>query len=191
MEPQEFYSIPEAAKHCGVSRTTLWNWVKSGKVHSFVTPGGHHRILREDVSRLLEAGDPQPAKTTDLHSILVVDDDPFVLEMFKARLKGGRYRVETASDGFSAGLIMSRFQPDLVVLDLFMDNMDGFEVCRTIRNSAELKHARILALTGMDTPENRARILTEGADAYLAKTADFKTIKERIDSLLGLQKGSA
>lgn len=50
---QTYYSIPEAAKTCGVSRTTLWKWVKSGKINAFVTPGGHHRILQEDMHRFL------------------------------------------------------------------------------------------------------------------------------------------
>lgn len=182
---KQYYSIPEAAKTCGVGRTTLWNWVKSGKIIAFTTPGGHHRILREDMDRFLNGIDSTYSRKSACRKILVVDDDPLVLDMFQMKLNSARYQVETASDGFSAGFKMSQIIPDLVVLDLFMDNVDGFEVCRMIRQSPELKNIRILALTGMDTSENQARIIREGADDYLPKTVDFKTIMQRIDSLMG------
>ena len=118
-------------------------------------------------------------------TILVVDDDPLVLEMFQKKLTRANFQVETASDGFSAGIKISQIEPDLVLLDLFMDKMDGFEVCRMIRQNPKLNTIKILALTGMDTPENQTRIIREGADDYLPKTVDFKTVMQRIDSLLG------
>jgi excisionase family DNA binding protein len=186
-----YYSIPEAAKTCGVSRTTLWKWVKSGKINAFITPGGHHRILREEMNRFLEENGTASSGKSAFSSILVVDDDPLVLEMFQLKLKGGGYRVETASDGFTAGIKLTQLDPDLVILDIFMDNMDGFEVCRMIRQNPELNHTRILALTGLDTPENQARIIREGADDYLPKTVDFKTVAQRIDALLGKSEGMA
>lgn len=189
MKTEMYYSIPEAAKTCGVSRTTMWKWVKSGRINAFITPGGHHRILREEMDRFLEEHFSVASVRPAANSILIVDDDPLVLEMFQHRLKGGGYHVETASDGFMAGIKLTRSIPDLVVLDIFMDNMDGFEVCRTIRGNPELSHTRILAFTGMDTPENRKKIVQEGADDYLPKTVDFNTVMQHIESLLGTAGG--
>ena len=189
MKTEIYYSIPEAAKTCGVSRTTLWNWVKSGRINAFITPGGHHRILREEMDRFLEVNVSASSARPAANSILIVDDDPLVLEMFHLRLKGCGYRVETASDGFTAGIKLTRSIPDLVVLDIFMDHVDGFEVCRTIRGNPELSHTRILAFTGMDTPENRKKIVAEGADDYLPKTVDFNTVMQRIEALLGTARG--
>ncbi len=185
MNEQKYFSIPEAAKTCGVSRTTLWNWVKSGKINAFITPGGHHRILQEDMDSFLRKNSLASFDKTTRSTILVVDDDPLVLEMFQKKLTRANFQVETASDGFSAGIKISQIEPDLVLLDLFMDKMDGFEVCRMIRQNPKLNTIKILALTGMDTPENQTRIIREGADDYLPKTVDFKTVMQRIDSLLG------
>lgn len=188
MKTETYYSIPEAAKTCGVSRTTLWKWVKSGRINAFITPGGHHRILREEMARFLEENVSASSARPAVNSILVVDDDPLVLEMFRRKLAVG-YRVETASDGFMAGVKLTRSIPDLVVLDIFMDNVDGFEVCRTIRGNPALNHTRILAFTGMDTPENRKKIVQEGADDYLPKTVDFNTVMQRIEALLRTERG--
>ena len=188
MKTETYYSIPEAAKTCGVSRTTLWKWVKSGRINAFITPGGHHRILREEMARFLEENVSAPSARPAVNSILVVDDDPLVLEMFQRKLSGGGYRVETASDGFTAGIKLSRSIPDVVVLDIFMDHVDGFEVCRTIRGNPDMNHTRILAFTGMDTPENHQKIVDEGADDYLPKTVDFNTVMQRIEALLGSEK---
>jgi len=105
-DSNKYYSIPQAAKVCGVDRTTMWNWVKAGNVEAFVTPGGHHRILQETVEQLLQAKPLPVEKSPRGKMILIVDDDPLVRETFGIRLDRAGYRVETASDGFQAGLKM-------------------------------------------------------------------------------------
>ncbi len=75
-------------------------------------------------------------------------------------------------------------KPALIILDLVMDGVDGFEVCRTIKAHSSLKHTKILILTGFDTPENRERAMREGADDYLGKGSALKEILNRVNSLL-------
>ena len=181
---QAFYSIPAAAQMCGVSRATMWNWVKSGKVDAFVTPGGHSRIRREEMDRLLEANgfarDEKPVQKR----ILIVDDDPAVRKVIGLRLDREGYRVTTAENGFEAGIMVSQQRPDLVLLDLFMEGIDGFEVCRTIKSDDNLKPIKVLAISGVNDDEIEQRILAEGADGFLSKQARFETVLSRIKTLL-------
>ncbi len=180
----DYYSIPQAAKLCGVDRTTMWNWVKSGDIEAFVTPGGHHRIQRSTIERLRSSRPKTTKKIEQSPAVLVVDDDSAVRDTFSYGLARKNYRVETAADGFQAGIKILQFKPDLVLLDLFMEGIDGFEVCRTIKQNPELKSIKVLVLTGQDTPENRSRVFKEGADGYLPKTSDFKTVVKQIEYFL-------
>jgi len=180
----KYYSIPQAAKVCGVDRTTMWNWVKAGNVEAFVTPGGHHRILHTTIDKLLLSKPLPVANSSPEKTILIVDDDPMVRDTFVKRLERAGFRVETASDGFQAGFKVFQVKPDLVVLDLFMNGVDGFEVCRTIKQNPELQSIIVLVMTGHDTPENKSRTLKEGADGYLPKTVSFKTVLKHINSYL-------
>lgn len=179
---KEFYTIPQAAKICGVDRTTMWNWVKSGNVEAMVTPGGHHRILRQEIEKLLIKSKGLSESNPDSKLVLIVDDDPMIRVTLKSSLERRNYTVETASDGFQAGLKVLQFKPAVVVLDLYMTGIDGFEVCRTIKTNPELKSIRVIAMSGQDTPENKSRILKAGADSFIAKAGNFSVILGLIDS---------
>lgn len=75
-------------------------------------------------------------------------------------------------------------RPDLIILDLIMEGVDGFEVCRKIKTDPYLKDTRILIMTGFDTPAHRTRAMREGADGYVAKHADFSILLAYIEALL-------
>lgn len=180
----EYYSVPEAAKLCGVGRTTMWRWVKTGDIKAFVTPGGHHRILKKDI-------DPFMTKRKNLELakqkiVLLVEDDPFIQKVITKSLQYEKYRLEIANNGFEAGIKISAIKPDLIILDLFMQGVNGFDVCRMIKNNESLRHIKVLAITGFDTPENRENILSDGADGYLSKSAGPKTLIENIQQLLNI-----
>jgi len=183
-EQNDFISIPKAAKRFGVDRRTMWRWVKSNKIPSFVTPGGHHRISRSEINALLAQNRHTQNAPPKSKTILVVDDDEVVRKTFITLLTREKYAVEAASDGFKAGLKARDINPDLIVLDLMMEGVDGFELCRTIKADNSLRHTKILIMTGFDTPENRERALGEGADDFISKGNSPKRILKRIRSLL-------
>jgi CheY-like chemotaxis protein/predicted DNA-binding transcriptional regulator AlpA len=188
-EKQTFFSIPKAAKVCSVSRATMWNWVKSGKVAAFVTPGGHHRIPSPEVDRLINAngaGRVMGSRTMRPHikRLLIVDDDAALRKLYTHYLSGLGYDVLSAANGFEAGVMVSQRRPDLVLLDLFMEGLDGFEVCRTLKNDPDLRFIRILAISGVEGDQVEARILGEGADAFIPKSAGLEVIASTIDTLL-------
>lgn len=185
-ESKNFYSIPEAAKLSGVSRTTLWGWVKSGYIKALVTPGGHHRILKEEVDRILKENQAPAHSQKQLKTVLIVDDDPQVRNLISARLSRMGVDVDTADNGFEAGIKVAELLPDLVILDLFMPGMDGFEVCRRIKEKKELSQTKIIAMSGYDSVENSERILGLGADRFFQKSSDISILIEAVGGLLNL-----
>lgn len=185
MEDQsKFCTVPEAAEKFGVDRKTMYRWVKSGKIPSLVTPGGHHRILCSEIDSILEKNIFSKETPPRKKKILVVDDDEAVRKTMQNQLLRNNFIVETAKDGFQAGLKAGEMNPDLIVLDLMMEGIDGFEVCRTIKADRSLRHTKIIVLTGFGTPENREMALRQGADDFLNKRSPFKNILNRINALL-------
>ena len=92
--------------------------------------------------------------------------------------------TETASSGFEAGAKVVKFKPDLILLDLFMPEMSGFEVCRQIKKDRETSHIKILALTGYDSKVNRERIMEAGADDYMSKPVMRDVLLRHVEDLL-------
>jgi excisionase family DNA binding protein len=181
----------DVAKHCGVSLSTVFRWIKEGYISAYTTPGGHHRIVLGEFHRFLQRNDmPIPESVfTDAElrrRVLVVDDDPRIIEMITDVLADcdRRYEVSSATDGFEAGMMISSFHPHLVILDLMMPRVNGFDICRRIRLNPETSSVKILAVTGFANSANRDRILSLGADDYLEKPLDTGQLVDRVSQLL-------
>ena len=185
---QKTFTTFAIAKMLGVYPSTIANWVDSGKLKAFNTPGGHRRVLPEDLKAFLRIHKmPFPAGLIPEETkILVVDDDPNILELVTSFLKSAKkgYQIFTAADGFEAGRLLGQHDPQLVVLDLKLPGIDGFEVCRQIKE--QHSRTRVLAITGYDTDENKQRILKAGADAYLGKPFRMAKFLEECERLLSL-----
>lgn len=113
--------------------------------------------------------------------ILVVDDEVSLLETLEYNLKKQGYEVETASDGPTALALAHSIHPDLVVLDLMLPGMDGFEVCREIRKEMSMP---VLMLTARDDEIDRVVGLEVGADDYLTKPFSMRELMARVKALL-------
>lgn len=114
-------------------------------------------------------------------SILVVDDDPRIVNMLRRALTYEGYAVRTAGTG-TAGLASARDEPpNLIVLDLMLPDLDGYEVCRRLRSGSDLP---ILMLTARDEVDDRVRGLDEGADDYLVKPFALQELLARVRVLL-------
>ena len=188
MAMQEIFTIPQAAKYCAVNRMSMWRWVKSGYIPVSVTPGGHHRINVEDLSAFLRERGMYPLarKHFPRKRILIVDDDMHIRRALTKSLTGQNFETESAVDGFEAGFKIMQFKPDLIILDLIMPGIDGFEVCRNVKKNPAMAHIKILAFTGYSTLENRERILKAGADAFFVKPTDWTALLDSIKELLNI-----
>jgi two-component system cell cycle response regulator len=115
--------------------------------------------------------------------ILVVDDVPANLRLLEAKLGAEYYDVITASRGEEALLKAWREQPDIILLDVMMPGMDGFETCRRLKADPETRHIPVVMVTALDQREDRLRGLAEGAEDFLSKPFDDVQLLSRVRSL--------
>ena len=161
----------EVAELLMVSPVTIRQWAQKGKLEAMTTAGGHRRFALETIEKFAAENNLNLHHKTDKGTrILIVDDDVELAEFLKDLLsqRYGTLQIRLAHDGFSAGSILERFSPDIVLLDLMMPQMDGFEVCHTIKKG-EHKNVRIIAMSGFCNKENLQRIINEGAECCLKK----------------------
>jgi signal transduction histidine kinase/DNA-binding NarL/FixJ family response regulator len=118
------------------------------------------------------------------HRILVVDDSPFILELVKDILIREGYEVDRAMNGHEAMLAIGEDPPDLVLLDIIMPEMSGYQVCRLIRSDERLKALPVVMMTAKDTQKDRFWGLEVGADAYITKPIEEQRLLETISPLL-------
>jgi len=168
----------EAAKLLMVSPITVRAWAQKGLLPSETTPGGHRRFLREAVEQFAKQCKIE-SQRHDLR-ILVVDDDKQVTGFLVEWLAGldEPFVVSSATDGFDAGSKVHTFEPDVILLDLMMPKLDGFEVCRRIKSDPDTSDIRVIAMTGHMSLENQQRILEAGAETCISKPVDTTLLIE-------------
>ena len=109
--------------------------------------------------------------------ILLVDDEPNILQFLELGLKNEGFEVKSAQDGMSAIALLKDFQPHVAILDVMMPGMDGFEVCRMIKKT---DNVAVIMLTAKDEVDDRVKGLTLGADDYMVKPFSFEELLARI-----------
>jgi DNA-binding response OmpR family regulator len=120
--------------------------------------------------------------------ILIVDDDPPTRETLTTLLSDGSYELVTATNGTEALTIASELLPDLILLDVMMPVVDGFEVCRRLRADPRLAEVPIIMLTALDDRASRLRGLEAGADDFLNKPFDGSELRTRVRTITRLNR---
>jgi len=123
-----------------------------------------------------------------LQTILLVDDDPINLDLLKETLDGLGYRLLEAENGQSALNIANRERPDLILLDIMMPGMNGFEVCQQLRSNLETSGIPVIFLSGLDELEDRVRGLQEGAVDFIGKPFRVAEVIARVNTHLTISK---
>jgi len=119
--------------------------------------------------------------------VLVVDDVPANLKLIEARLSAEYFDVSTAANGMQALTLCERAQCDIVLLDVMMPGMDGFEVCRRLKSNPATHHIPVIMVTALDQPADRVRGLEAGADDFLTKPVSDVALIARVRSLSRLK----
>jgi excisionase family DNA binding protein len=189
----EILTVSQAGKYCKVSPKTIINWIDAGHLKAYKTVGGHRRIKKEDLDQFLkDKGMPMPEepKGEEKKKILVVDDDKIIVETIVQALEEDEYGYEmiSASDGFEAGLQVSHFKPDLLILDIMMPDINGYEVCQKVKSSPESKDTKIIVLSAYLNDEAFKQMKDYGADACFSKPLPLEQLKYEVAKLLGLKK---
>jgi CheY-like chemotaxis protein len=164
------------------------NWIDQNLLKAYRTPGGHRRVATEDLLVFLrEHKMPIPPEMN--HSpnrILIVDDEAAITQLIARAIHAALPECEIleAHDGFRAGTIIATSRPDVVILDLRMPGMDGYEVCRLIKSQETTRHAEVLAMTAFPSPDSEKQILDCGARVCLSKPLSLETLLKEVRASL-------
>ncbi|QDZ91224.1 response regulator [Shewanella decolorationis] len=184
----------DIAQYCDVHQRTVSRWIANGQLKGHKLPGrGNYRVLVEDfINFLHQQKMPMPeaflaSNNKELSaakkSILIIDDELSMRNALKRALQSTPYTILFAQDGFQAGVKIIAEKPDLILLDLSLPGLDGFEVIQFIRQRSDLATLKILVLSGLSSTE-LVESIRLGADDAIAKPFDNKDLLNRVNMLL-------
>ncbi len=191
----EVFSALEVANICGVVNQTAINWIKSGHLKAFTTPGGQYRVYPDDLaqfmkSRNMRVSDELAAKCSladeSNKSILIVDDDrglnSVIARFFQKKYEDTGLEILQAFDGFEAGVLMSEKHPDVLILDLDLPGVDGFSLCKRIRDDAGFAKTLIIVVTALEDSDVENRVKELGVKHFFKKPLNLPELSEAMDS---------
>jgi len=183
---EKAYTTFEAAKICHVTHHSIKNWIKQGLIKASRTPGGHYRILEKDLDSFREQYDMFPRdKGPTKKRVMVVDDDPDALALIERILTDEGFELIKVSNATEVGLKTAQLSPDLILLDFLMPEINGFEVCKALRDNELTRSTPIMAVTCLSKEKDIERIFACGADEYLAKPFKVDDLLKKVRDLVG------
>jgi DNA-binding response OmpR family regulator len=135
-------------------------------------------------------GEAQSTAPAVKKRILLVEDEPHMMEMLKFRLVESQYEVATAADGYAALAQVRVFKPDLIILDLMLPKIDGYTICRLLKCNEDYRTIPVMILSARSNEEDIRRGIAMGADAFMKKPYDPPTLLEKIKELLARDRNA-
>jgi excisionase family DNA binding protein len=184
---KEVFTTGEVADICRLSQQTIIRCFDTGQLNGFRVPGSKfRRIPREELVRFMKHNSiPMDGLDSDKIRVLVVDDDPEIIELFVDVLRRDhRFEVATATTGYDAGVQTQGFNPDVVILDYMLPDVNGNVVCRTIREHPDLAGTKILIISGLINQPQIDELFAAGADDFIKKPFNIAKVVDRIVELV-------
>lgn len=119
------------------------------------------------------------------YKVLVVDDDPYILMSLEFLMKKSGYEVLIARNGTEALEHINTHQPHLILLDIMMPDVDGYQICTYVKSSTTLNNTKVVFISAKTTEEAIAKGLSLGADKYITKPFNTKQVVAEVKLLLG------
>jgi excisionase family DNA binding protein len=184
---KELYTTGEAADICSLSQQTIIRCFDSGRLRGFRIPGSKFRkIPRDNLLKFMKENSiPMQSLQTGRKRLLIVDDDAEIVELMTDVLgRDGRFEIKTASTGYDAGIMTQKFNPDLILLDYMLPDVNGNIVCKTIKENPEFSNTRIIIISGVINQIEIDDLLKSGAEAFVKKPFSITELTEKIAAIL-------
>ena len=183
MSNKPYLAPNEVAELLMVSPVTVRQWAQKGMLDAMLTAGGHRRFKFEEVERFAkERGLTLFRPQNEKIRILVVDNNADFLGSVRELISSidSEIQVKTASDGFSAGHLVHSFNPDIILLDLRLEGLDGVDVTRCIKETPSTRSIRVVAMTDFPGDSNVEAVMEAGAEACMTKPFGAETLAETL-----------
>lgn len=181
IEPERLLTSSEVGVLLQVNTSSVKNWVNDGHIPAFRTPGGHRRIRAADLVEFLDQREmPIPKSLSRLarRRLLVVDDDPIHLGAVGRAFKrfDKRLQCELCTSGIDALLRIGAFRPHAIILDVYMNELDGLEVCRRVKANPETRHIDAILVSAHMTRALEQQGHAAGARRCMQKPIDVALV---------------
>ena len=161
IKTKDFYSTREAAEKLNVAISTIQSWSDSGVLKAWATAGGHRRISVDSVEDILEQQNLVSNKNDkkDEVSITIVEDNEQEQSIYKQQFEiwNIEANVTITKDGYEGLINIGKTSPKIIITDLMMPNMDGFELVKAVKNNADLKNSVVIVASALTNDEIRIR----------------------------------
>ena len=178
----EWLTLGQAAKYLGVAQSTMRKWSDLGRVSAFYTPGGHRRYRRSDLDQFLDRSGPTSAASSSTRGplVLIVDDDERLREYVRVNLEAEGYFVREAGSAEEALSALGQESPDLILLDVMMPQVDGWETLRRIQEHTGVGAIPVIMFSGQVDERSAGDAESRGV-AGLHRQAVRPTLADRVD----------
>jgi excisionase family DNA binding protein len=183
-EGDEWLTLGQAAKYLGVAQSTIRKWSDLGRLPAFYTPGGHRRYRRRDLDAFVSGSGGGPGNRARGSSlVLIVDDDPRIREFVRVNLEMDGYVVREAASAEEGLAALEEEPPDLILLDVMMPRVDGWEMLRRMQERHGLGSIPVIMFSGqVESSDDDA--LARGAQGFLGKPFNPQDLITRTKDLL-------
>ncbi|MBA2384585.1 MAG: response regulator [Actinobacteria bacterium] len=185
--PPEWLTLGQAAKYLGVAQSTMRKWSDVGRLPAFYTPGGHRRYRRSDLDQFLDRSGPGAGGAGYAPSgplVLIVDDDERVREYVRVNLEAEGYSVREAGSAEEGLAVLGEQSPDLILLDVMMPQVDGWEMLRQVQEHAGVGAIPVIMFSGKVDEQAAVEARERGARGFIGKPFDPRTLIESTKQLL-------
>jgi excisionase family DNA binding protein len=178
----DWLTLGQAAKYLGVAQSTIRKWSDLGRLPAFYTPGGHRRYRRSDLDAFLERSGPG-GRGKEGPRVLIVDDDPGLRSFVRASLELEGYSVREAGNADEGLAALEEGAPDLILLDVMMPHVDGWEMLRLVQERHGVGAIPVLMFSGkVDDQADEAE--SRGASGFIGKPFDPQQLIESAKQML-------
>ena len=181
----DWLTLGQAAKYLGVAQSTIRKWSDQGRVPAFYTPGGHRRYKRGDLDCFLDRSGPSSAGGGGRGPVvLIVDDDERMREYVRVNLEMEGYTVREAGDGEEGLQVLEESTPDLVLLDVMMPGVDGWEMLRRVQERHGVGTIPVIMFSGKIEEPAAAEAAKRGAQGFIGKPFNPQELIDQTKQLL-------